>query len=90
MVARTVWPDDVFGRGGMSVEEEMEAIKNILFNPAAGEGERERERGRGGVRKRDGGRMGCDGEREGGKRERRSEKERDGRRMGGRGKWRNF
>ena len=50
LIARAIWADDVFGRDGMSVEEEMEAIKNILFNPAAGEGGEEGGRGAGGER----------------------------------------
>lgn len=35
--SREVWPDDAFGGSGMSVEEELDTIKAILFNPAAGE-----------------------------------------------------
>ena len=31
-----IWPDDVFGTTGMSVSDEVEAMKGILFNPAAG------------------------------------------------------
>ena len=33
---REVWPDEGFGREGMSVGEELETLKAILFDPAAG------------------------------------------------------
>ena len=33
--ARRVWPDDAFGSDEMSLGEELEAVKAILFNPAA-------------------------------------------------------
>ena len=33
---REVWPDDAFGHSGMSADEEVDTIKSILFNPAAG------------------------------------------------------
>jgi len=35
-LSREVWPDDVFGHSGMSADEELDTIKSILFNPAAG------------------------------------------------------
>ena len=33
---REVWPDDVFGKSGMSVDEEMEAIRNLFVHPSTG------------------------------------------------------
>ena len=35
--AREVWPGAEFGSHGISVDDEMEVVKEILFNPAAGE-----------------------------------------------------
>ena len=40
-----MWPDDEFGSEGMTVEEEMETVRAILLNPAAGEGAGEDVRG---------------------------------------------
>lgn len=37
MVCREVWPGEEFGQDGMSVDEEMESVRDILLNPAAGE-----------------------------------------------------
>ena len=34
---REVWPDDVFGRDGMPVDEELDVIKEILLNPQSGQ-----------------------------------------------------
>lgn len=36
ILSREVWPDDVFGHSRMSADEELDTIKSILFNPAAG------------------------------------------------------
>ena len=35
--AREVWQGEEFGHHGISVDDEMEIMRNILFNPAAGE-----------------------------------------------------
>ncbi len=35
-MCREVWPNDVFGSDGVSVDEEMELIRNILLDPSAG------------------------------------------------------
>ena len=34
---REVWPEVEFGGSGMSVDEEMDGIRDILLNPAAGD-----------------------------------------------------
>ncbi|KAL5509288.1 hypothetical protein EMCRGX_G004628 [Ephydatia muelleri] len=34
--AREVWPDDVFGKSGMSVDEEMEAVRSLFVHPLSG------------------------------------------------------
>ena len=34
---REVWPEAEFGTSGMSVEEEMDSVRDILLNPAAGQ-----------------------------------------------------
>ncbi len=35
-LGREVWPDDVFGRDGMSAIDELETMKEVLFNPQSG------------------------------------------------------
>ena len=35
-LGREVWPDDVFGCHGISVDDELEVIRSILMNPSAG------------------------------------------------------
>ena len=36
IIYREVWPDDVFGKSGMSVEEEMEAVRSLFVHPLSG------------------------------------------------------
>ena len=36
LTCREVWPDDVFGKSGMSVDEEMEAIRSLFVHPLSG------------------------------------------------------
>ena len=33
---REVWPNDVFGHEGISVDEELETMKGILLSPISG------------------------------------------------------
>ena len=35
--SREVWPGEEFGSPGVSVDDEMEIMREILFNPAAGQ-----------------------------------------------------
>ena len=35
-VARSAWPESVFGAEGMSADEELEAIRGVFFDPASG------------------------------------------------------